>query len=224
MAGVSRGCWPAQGGLLPGLLVASMTELVVVVVVCRGLGAGTRPTDQLAKPSSSGWPHLESKDLKRFLGADWTQADVHFKGLWLQRTSAGCVWGLCQSYLDRYIGREQARAWWPYHGVTTTLHPPLTEQKQTLKQVQRIGRGLAKVHLLGFIHLNTWCGSLLLASCVDAFQFKLWGFKASSKWVILASLKHYPLHLLMLAVWFQTAWYSLLCFFHYFITSEYNLA
>lgn len=33
MAGVSRGCWPAQGGLLPGLLVASMTE---AVVVCRG--------------------------------------------------------------------------------------------------------------------------------------------------------------------------------------------
>lgn len=100
MAGVSRGCWPAQGGLLPGLLVASMTKLVVVVVLCRGPGAGTWPTDQLAKPSSSGWPHLESKDLKRFLGADWTQADVHFKGLWLQRTSAGCVWGLCQSYLE----------------------------------------------------------------------------------------------------------------------------
>lgn len=101
MAGVSRGCWPAQGGLLPGLLLASVTELVVVVVVvCRVLGAGTRPTDQLAKPSSSGWPHLESKDLKRFLGADWTQADVNFKGLWLQRTSAGCVWGLCQSYLE----------------------------------------------------------------------------------------------------------------------------
>lgn len=98
MAGVSRGCWPAQGGLLPGLLVASRIELVVVV--CRGPGAGMQPTDQLAKPSSRGRPHLESKDLKRFLGAAWTQADVYFKGLWLQRTSAGCVWGLCQSYLE----------------------------------------------------------------------------------------------------------------------------
>lgn len=54
-------------------------------------GAGMQPTDQLAEPSSGSRPHLESEDLKRFLGADWTPADVHFKGLWLQRTSAGCV-------------------------------------------------------------------------------------------------------------------------------------
>lgn len=34
------------------------------------------------------------------LGADWTQADVHFKGLRFQKTSAGYVSGLRQSHLE----------------------------------------------------------------------------------------------------------------------------
>lgn len=124
MAGVSRGCWPAQGGLLPGLLVASMTGLVGgggVVQKAKTSGEGTQPTDQLAKASLCSRPHLESKDLKGFLGADWTQADVHFKGLWFQRTSAGCVWGLCQSHLEtdtlaeRRPGPDDHTMEWPLH-------------------------------------------------------------------------------------------------------------
>lgn len=113
---------------------------VEVVVVCRGpnkqSGAGRKPTDQaVSKMSSCSRPHLESLDLKGFLGAGWTQADVHFKGLWFQRTSAGYGWGLCQSHLETDTLAERSgggKAWWPYHRVTTASRPPLTDQKQTL--------------------------------------------------------------------------------------------
>lgn len=63
-----------------------------------GRGGGGRDTTE--------WPacvqnvYLECMDLRGFLGADWTQADVHFKVLWFQRTSAGYVSGLCQSHLE----------------------------------------------------------------------------------------------------------------------------
>lgn len=73
---------------------------LLVVVVCpraEASGAGTQP---VAKLSSYSGPHLESLDLRGFLGADWTQADVHFKDLWFQRTSAGYVSGLRQSHLE----------------------------------------------------------------------------------------------------------------------------
>lgn len=215
MAGVSRGCWPAQGGLLPGLMVASITELVVVV--CRGLGAGKQSTDQLAKLSSSSQPHLESKDLKRFLGADWTQADVHFKDLWLQRTSAGCVWGLCQSFLETDTlaesrpGPDDHTIDWPQRCILPwrSRNRPWSKFKGSVEVLPKF----------------FWWGSSI--STPDAihcyFQFKMSGFKESSKWVILASLKRDPLRLLVLAVWFWAVWYSPLCFFHYFVTSEYSL-
>lgn len=73
-----------------------MVEVVVVVS-----GEGLYPTDQaVSSMSRCVRPHLESLDLTGFLGADWTQAHVHFKGLWFQRTSAGYVYGLCQSHLE----------------------------------------------------------------------------------------------------------------------------
>lgn len=85
--------------------MVSVVEVVVVVVVCvwraKASGAGTQPTDQaVSRMSSCSGPHLEALDPRRFLGADWTQADVHFKGLWFQRTPAGYVSGLRQSHLE----------------------------------------------------------------------------------------------------------------------------
>lgn len=74
------------------LLVVSMVEVVVVCRRAEASGAGLYPTDQaVSKMSWCSRPHLESLDLTGFLGADWTQAHVHFKGLWFQRTSAGYV-------------------------------------------------------------------------------------------------------------------------------------
>lgn len=48
------------------------------------------------------------EDLTGRLAADWTQADVHFKGLWFQRATAGYVPGLCQSRLGTdTLGEEE---------------------------------------------------------------------------------------------------------------------
>lgn len=48
------------------------------------------------------------EDLTGRLAADWTQADVHFKGLWFQRATAGYVPGLCQSCLGTdTLGEEE---------------------------------------------------------------------------------------------------------------------
>lgn len=69
-----------------------MVSVVEAVVVWRGPRRRGQGHDRaVSKMSSCGSPHLESRDLKGFLGADWTQADVHFKGLWFQRTPAGYV-------------------------------------------------------------------------------------------------------------------------------------
>lgn len=68
-----------------------------------GGGGGPRRRGQGRKQSPRRGPHLEL--LRRFLGADWTQADVHFKGLWFQRTSAGFVPGPAPGLFgNRYIG------------------------------------------------------------------------------------------------------------------------
>lgn len=85
-----------------------MVEVVVVVVVS---GAGIYPTDQaVSKMSRCVRPHLEPLDLAGFQGADWTQAHVHFKGLWFQRTSAGYVYGLRQSHLETDTLAERSGA------------------------------------------------------------------------------------------------------------------
>lgn len=53
---------------------------------------------------------MESLDLKGFLGADWTQADVHFKGLWFQRDLSGVrLRPVSVPFGNRYIGREERR-------------------------------------------------------------------------------------------------------------------
>lgn len=69
-----------------------------------GQGVGGQGHKRTGRPvsrrSSCGRPHLEPVDPTGCLGADWTQADVHFKGLWFQRATAGYVPGLCQSHLE----------------------------------------------------------------------------------------------------------------------------
>lgn len=79
---------------------------------------------------------MESSGLRGFLGADVTQAHVHFKGLWFQRTSAGYVCGLCQSHVGSDTLAYQE---WRGQSLMTipqsdhsTAHLALTDQKQTL--------------------------------------------------------------------------------------------
>lgn len=81
--------------------VAGAAVVVVVVVVGgpRSRGQGRKRArvacDQnvLVQEATFGGPTGR-------LAADWTQADVHFKGLWFQRATAGYVPGLCQSRLE----------------------------------------------------------------------------------------------------------------------------
>lgn len=74
-----------------------------------GQGVGGRDARERKWPATRmSWcrrPHLE--DPTGRLAADWTQADVHFKGLWFQRATAGYVLGLHQSLLETdTLGQE----------------------------------------------------------------------------------------------------------------------
>lgn len=191
MAGASRGCWPAQGGLLPGLqeaVVASMVELVESRGP-RNRGQGHNRLTNLC-PKCHQAAHLEQ----------WI-----WKGFWEQtghrQTSTSRVSGFrgpqqgvsqaCVSPIWKQIHRE-----WEAEGLRPDDHTTEWPQCCTLPWQSR-NRPESKFKRFEGVLPKFTCWSSFIAApdvvhCVTSgsFQFKMQNFKEYSKWVLLSFQLH----------------------------------
>lgn len=199
MAGVSRGCWPAQGGLLPGLLVASMTERWWLWWCAESRGQGRDQLTSLPNPHQAAG-HIWSPRI--------------WKGSWEQtghrQTSTSRVSGYrgpqqgvseaCVSLIWKQIhwtGQALMTIPWSDRNAATSPDGAETDPEASSKDRKRSCQSsFAGVHSSQHLMWFT-------ATC-RRFSLQNVRLQESLKWVILASLKHYLLHLLMLMVWFHT--------------------
>lgn len=150
MAGVSRGCWPGQGGPLPGLQKASPAAAAGCWLASRlkQWGQGSTQLTRLSVMSGCNRTHLESLGSGRSF---WEQTGQGHTSTSRVSGYTGPQQGTSEACVETDTLVEKSRGGWGLMTIPQSDHnavASLDRAETDPLQVQRIQRGLAKVHLL----------------------------------------------------------------------------